>query len=129
MRCVGSGEGAGRGGCSTGKADRAVIGWRGRRRGEKGQGEEMVMAQQKRGLGKGLGALIPMAPSPLARADASDGGTGSGAPGRAHADGGAGPQGTEGTYLEEVAIGSITPNPRQPRQGDRKSTRLNSSHV
>jgi len=77
----------------------------------------MVMAQQKRGLGKGLGALIPMAPSPLARADASDGGTGSGAPGRAHADGGAGPQGTEGTYFEEVAIGTITPNPRQPRQG------------
>src|SRR5262249_58000300 len=54
---------------------------------------------------------------PLARADASDGGTGSGAPGRAHADGGAGPQGTEGTYFEEVAIGTITPNPRQPRQG------------
>ncbi len=76
------------------------------------------MAQQKRGLGKGLGALIPTAPSPLARADAGDGGTGSGAPGRAHADGGgAGLQDTEGTYFEEVAIGAITPNPRQPRQG------------
>jgi len=75
------------------------------------------MAQQKRGLGKGLGALIPMAPSPLARGDASDGGTGSGAPGRAHADGGAGLQDAEGTYFAEVAIGAITPNPRQPRRG------------
>jgi ParB family chromosome partitioning protein len=62
------------------------------------------MAQQKRGLGKGLGALIPTAPSSVVRAGAGEAGTGTGAPG------------TGGTYFEEVAIGAITPNPRQPRQ-------------
>jgi ParB family chromosome partitioning protein len=79
----------------------------------------MVMAQQKRGLGKGLGALIPTAPSPLARPGASDSEPGSGARestpvGSGH---GAGMQGAGDTYYEEVAIGAITPNPRQPRQG------------
>jgi ParB family transcriptional regulator, chromosome partitioning protein len=79
----------------------------------------MVMAQQKRGLGKGLGALIPTAPSPLARAAASDGEPGSGARGSAPAGSGrgAGMRGAGDTYYEEVAIGAITPNPRQPRQG------------
>jgi ParB family transcriptional regulator, chromosome partitioning protein len=76
------------------------------------------MAQQKRGLGKGLGALIPTAPSPVA--GAADGGTGTGSelPGRAPAAGRGGiwAEDAEGTYLEEVAIGAITPNPRQPRQ-------------
>src|SRR5215467_7839541 len=56
------------------------------------------MAQQKRGLGKGLGALIPTASAPVARPPAADDGD------------------MQGTYLEEVAIGAITPNPRQPRQ-------------
>jgi ParB family chromosome partitioning protein len=76
------------------------------------------MAQQKRGLGKGLGALIPTAPSPVARAGTGEGGAGTDGPGRAPtADGGdTGALGAEGTYLEEVAIGAITPNPRQPRQ-------------
>jgi ParB family transcriptional regulator, chromosome partitioning protein len=73
------------------------------------------MAQQKRGLGKGLGALIPTAPSSVARAGAGDGGTGTGAPGRAAAAGSTGAQDGDGTYFEEVAIGAITPNPRQPR--------------
>src|SRR5215471_16501408 len=76
------------------------------------RGDEM--AQQKRGLGKGLGALIPAAP-----ASVGQGGSGPGtrdfavlappasapevaAPGDA--------------YFQEVAIGAITPNPRQPRQ-------------
>ena len=76
------------------------------------------MAQQKRGLGKGLGALIPTAPSPVARAGTGEGGAGTDGPGRAPTtDGGdTGALGAEGTYLEEVAIGAITPNPRQPRQ-------------
>ena len=39
------------------------------------------MAQQKRGLGKGLGALIPTAPASVARADAGEDGTGARAPG------------------------------------------------
>jgi ParB family transcriptional regulator, chromosome partitioning protein len=76
------------------------------------------MAQQKRGLGKGLGALIPTAPAPVSRAGAGVGGTGTGA--AAHSPGaGAGDgdmRGAEDTYLEEVAIGAITPNPRQPRR-------------
>jgi ParB family transcriptional regulator, chromosome partitioning protein len=69
------------------------------------------MAQQKRGLGKGLGALIPTAPSPATQA-----GAGEGAPGRAAAAGGTGGHDAEGAYFEEVAIGAITPNPRQPRR-------------
>ena len=77
------------------------------------------MAQQKRGLGKGLGALIPTAPSPLARAGASDGERGSGARGSTPVGSGhgVGIQGAGDTYYKEVAIGAITPNPRQPRQG------------
>jgi ParB family transcriptional regulator, chromosome partitioning protein len=76
------------------------------------------MAQQKRGLGKGLGALIPTGPASVARAGAGEGGTSTGTAARPPAvgDGDAGMQGAEGTYLEEVAIGAITPNPRQPRQ-------------
>jgi ParB family chromosome partitioning protein len=92
------------------------------------------VAQQRRGLGKGLGALIPEAP----RTGAATGtGTMTGTPGS-----GSGPLGaTNGTvgvqagapaavyeapdsglrqvagaYFEEVAVGSITPNPRQPRR-------------
>ena len=69
------------------------------------------MAQQKRGLGKGLGALIPAAPVSVGQASHGPGtrepavGMGSVpdsvAPGEA--------------YFQEVAIGAITPNPRQPR--------------
>jgi ParB family chromosome partitioning protein len=80
------------------------------------------MAQQKRGLGKGLGALIPTAPP-------GSSGAAHAVPGRlgmAAADGPAGASGTSGaagmqhdilggTYFEELSIGSVTPNPRQPR--------------
>ncbi|HEY7146624.1 MAG TPA: ParB/RepB/Spo0J family partition protein [Streptosporangiaceae bacterium] len=62
------------------------------------------MPQQKRGLGKGLGALIPTAPSspdhqavPGPRAG---GGEAAGA----------------GAYFDEIPVGTLTPNPRQPRQ-------------
>jgi ParB family chromosome partitioning protein len=74
------------------------------------------MAQQKRGLGKGLGALIPTAPpgSSMAasegsgRRDGAEMGTPAGlAAAEQHAVGGA--------YFEELSIGSVTPNPRQPR--------------
>jgi ParB family transcriptional regulator, chromosome partitioning protein len=94
------------------------------------------VAPQRRGLGRGLGALIPEAPRP---------GTASGdtrSPGpvgpSGTADPGAGafsvtpaipaandPAGTSGepvlryvagAYFEEVQVGSITPNPRQPRR-------------
>ena len=92
------------------------------------------MAQQRRGLGKGLGALIPEAP----RTGAANGtgamtgtpGSGSGASGMTngavsvHADAPAaaydapdsGLRQVAGAYFEEVAVGSITPNPRQPRR-------------
>ncbi len=98
------------------------------------------MAQQRRGLGKGLGALIPEAPRPsTVTVPGSDAGTVSSAP--------FGPSGTTtatglinsepaaaardslaensgdvvlrqvaGAYFEEVAVGSVTPNPRQPRR-------------
>src|SRR5215831_9303211 len=75
------------------------------------------MAQQKRGLGKGLGALIPTAPASVARAGAGEAGASIGPAAHPSAAGDGDMQGGEGTYLEEVAIGAITPNPRQPRQG------------
>jgi ParB family transcriptional regulator, chromosome partitioning protein len=70
------------------------------------------MAQQKRGLGRGLGALIPTAPGPAGlESHASEpAGTlmaGSGVGVRDQVD---------GAYFDEIAIGAITPNPRQPRQ-------------
>jgi ParB family transcriptional regulator, chromosome partitioning protein len=64
------------------------------------------MPQPKRGLGKGLGALIPTGPPASA--------SWSQAPST-----GAGPGGLEtitGAYLEELPVGAIVPNPRQPRQ-------------
>ena len=77
------------------------------------------MAQQRRGLGRGLGALIPDAPrhgttpgasagSAVARAD------GYRTPEEDSAD--IGLRQVSGAYFEEVAIDSITPNPRQPRR-------------
>lgn len=70
------------------------------------------MPQQKRGLGRGLGALIPTAPGPdglesHASEPAGAPMAGSVAGVREQAD---------GTYFDEIAIGAITPNPRQPRQ-------------
>jgi ParB family transcriptional regulator, chromosome partitioning protein len=69
------------------------------------------MPQQRRGLGKGLGALIPTAPS----SDVTAGDTLTGEAGAAL------PAGTDesdraGAYFDEVPVGAITPNPRQPRQ-------------
>jgi ParB family transcriptional regulator, chromosome partitioning protein len=71
------------------------------------------MAQQKRGLGKGLGALIPAAPVSV--------GQGSHGPGTREssvsvASAPAEPETVGDAYFQELAIGSITPNPRQPRQ-------------
>jgi ParB family transcriptional regulator, chromosome partitioning protein len=75
------------------------------------------MAQQKRGLGKGLGALIPTAPASAATHGAAS------VPEQARPVETAGQvasqaleAGTGGTYFEEIPIGAITPNPKQPRQ-------------
>jgi ParB family transcriptional regulator, chromosome partitioning protein len=86
------------------------------------------VAQQRRGLGKGLGALIPEAPR---TGTATLGGAMTGSPvpvdiirsgqpadTAATADEAAdtGLRQVAGAYFEEVAVGSITPNPRQPRR-------------
>jgi ParB family transcriptional regulator, chromosome partitioning protein len=70
-----------------------------------------AVAQQRRGLGKGLGALIPdTAPPPVlvsparAAAEAPQQYTESGL------------RRVDGAYFEEIALGSISPNPRQPRR-------------
>ncbi len=66
------------------------------------------MTQQRRGLGRGLGALIPAAPG------LAQGGTATGvAQGRGHDRNGSQ---VVGAFFEEVLIGAVTPNPRQPRQ-------------
>jgi len=64
------------------------------------------MPQQKRGLGKGLGALIPTASS----AAAADRDQYYPAASESQA------QEDVGAYFEEIPVGAITPNPRQPRQ-------------
>ena len=87
------------------------------------------MAQQRRGLGKGLGALIPDAPRTGGAVPGGPGPSGTlqaaaDSNGHQHAVGAAsvaeaadsGLRQVAGAYFEEVAVGSITPNPRQPRQ-------------
>jgi ParB family transcriptional regulator, chromosome partitioning protein len=64
------------------------------------------MPQQKRGLGKGLGALIPTTPTVAAE-------PGHPYPSEAAAEADAAPL---GAYFEEIPVGAVTPNPRQPRQ-------------
>jgi len=83
------------------------------------------MAQQKRGLGKGLGALIPTGPVTPPGGALSGGavpggpGTAGGAtaaPGVPAGPGAEQPATTGGAYFQELPISSVTPNPRQPRQ-------------
>jgi ParB family chromosome partitioning protein len=67
-----------------------------------------MMPQPKRGLGKGLGALIPTAPASMA-------------PGPVYPPGADYQEaqyasGVAGAYFEEIPVGAVTPNPRQPRQ-------------
>jgi ParB family transcriptional regulator, chromosome partitioning protein len=69
------------------------------------------MPQQKRGLGKGLGALIPSGPPVSGVLPGVHGAVGTAQYGAEQAD-----LPIEGAYLEEVPVGSIRPNPRQPRQ-------------
>ena len=86
------------------------------------------MAQQRRGLGKGLGALIPDTsrtglPAPGGPGLSGTAGNAAGADGHhqplgttALDDADSGLRQVAGAYFEEVAVGFITPNPRQPRQ-------------
>ncbi|GAA4521505.1 MULTISPECIES: ParB/RepB/Spo0J family partition protein [Nonomuraea] len=66
------------------------------------------MSQQRRGLGKGLGALIPTGPI----VD----GAGTVPPANGSAAPEAGPKPVAGAYFKEVAVSAIVPNPRQPRE-------------
>src|SRR5215475_3305568 len=69
------------------------------------------MPQPKRGLGKGLGALIPSGPPgsvTLAGSQLPPHAAALPPPDELAA--------IEGAYLEEVPVGAISPNPRQPRQ-------------
>jgi ParB family chromosome partitioning protein len=69
------------------------------------------MSQQKRGLGKGLGALIPTAPAGQASMPAAGYLPGGAAPAHATQY-----SGSAGAYFDEIPVASIVPNPRQPRQ-------------
>src|SRR5262249_2759455 len=66
------------------------------------------MPQPKRGLGKGLGALIPTAYMGALEAAHRPGGQVPGLGARLGDVGGA--------YFDELPLAAITPNPRQPRQ-------------
>ena len=67
------------------------------------------MSQQKRGLGKGLGALIPTAPaSVLDSGYRPDDGAAPAYPARI--------TDVAGAYFDEIPLAAVTPNPRQPRQ-------------
>jgi len=85
------------------------------------------VAQQRRGLGRGLGALIPEAPrqdpglGASATAQSAVAALGYEQPPRAadaaqEGDAGTGLRQVAGAYFEEVALDAITPNPRQPRR-------------
>jgi ParB/RepB/Spo0J family partition protein len=66
------------------------------------------VSQQRRGLGKGLGALIPTAPAePAAPHDYAA---------QTPTPEGSAPVLVAGAHFAELPIASITPNPRQPRQ-------------
>jgi ParB family transcriptional regulator, chromosome partitioning protein len=69
------------------------------------------MAQQKRGLGKGLGALIPTTPAGLADSPVP------GPRAETSAEAGSAYLGAiPGAYFDEIPVTAISPNPRQPRQ-------------
>ncbi len=85
------------------------------------------MSDRRRGLGRGLGALIPTAPgkgdapTPASGPSPVDllipGRPAAEAPGQAGTEA-AGPAGTEpvGAHFAEIPLDAITPNPRQPRE-------------
>jgi ParB family chromosome partitioning protein len=74
------------------------------------------VSQQRRGLGKGLGALIPTAPAPsTAQAPSAD--QEATRPASPSVDGQAqDPVLVAGAHFAELPIEKITPNPRQPRK-------------
>ncbi|TDE21443.1 ParB/RepB/Spo0J family partition protein [Actinomadura sp. 6K520] len=77
------------------------------------------MSQQRRGLGKGLGALIPTSPPPSAPAEMGEPGF-PGGPAAPPANGASSSEPplepVAGAHFAELPLGSITVNPRQPRE-------------
>ncbi|NEA22352.1 ParB/RepB/Spo0J family partition protein [Actinomadura bangladeshensis] len=77
------------------------------------------MSQQRRGLGKGLGALIPTAPPPPTPDEPGSAGE-PGYPGGPASNGTAvhepALEPVAGAHFAELPVGSITVNPRQPRE-------------
>ncbi len=72
------------------------------------------MSQQRRGLGKGLGALIPQGPTaPAPPENVQESETSVAEPTVVEIE--VLKELPDGTYMEEVELSSITPNPRQPR--------------
>lgn len=69
------------------------------------------MPQPKRGLGKGLGALIPTGPPPSVSSAGQHGPPAAAGYGDDDLT-----ESLAGAYLEELPVGWIVPNPRQPRQ-------------
>lgn len=67
----------------------------------------MSAAAPRRGLGRGLGSLIPTAPPESAVTTVATG---------ADTGGATVPAAVAGAYFAELPIGEIVPNPRQPRQ-------------
>jgi ParB family transcriptional regulator, chromosome partitioning protein len=78
------------------------------------------VAQQRRGLGRGLGALIPEAHASAATVRPfGSPGTSAGAFGPAGHDQGEADTALRqvtGAYFDEIPVDSVTPNPRQPRR-------------
>ena len=66
-------------------------------------------AERRRGLGRGLGSLIPTQADPGPDADGD-------ARAAAATDSSLGLTTVDGAYFAELPVGSISPNPRQPRQ-------------
>ena len=76
------------------------------------------MAQQRRGLGRGLGALIPEPPRLAGAETAQDPGaaTAGAPPAMDGAGNPAAPVEVFGAHYKEIPVSAITPNPRQPRR-------------
>jgi ParB family chromosome partitioning protein len=73
------------------------------------------VAQQRRGLGRGLGALIPESPL-LADGNAARAGQAAGTASAGSADSPHAPVEVFGAHYKEISVSAITPNPRQPRR-------------
>jgi ParB family transcriptional regulator, chromosome partitioning protein len=71
------------------------------------------VAQQRRGLGRGLGALIPESPRSADGDAARAPHPATPAPGSAESDA---PAEVFGAHYKEIEVSAITPNPRQPRR-------------